>query len=52
MLKFLKRLFETPRCHKCGTTLVNHGGSAGGIQPEPIYVCENKECDSNKTLTV
>ncbi len=33
--------FINPKC-KCGKELVNH---AGGISSEPIYVCDNKECE-------
>jgi hypothetical protein len=39
--------FINPKCNECGKELVDHAGSVGGLSPEPIYVCDNKECKKN-----
>jgi len=35
--------FIYPKCDKCGQELTNYG--TGGLNPEPLYICENPKCE-------
>ena len=35
--------FLYPKCDKCGKELTDYG--TGGLNPEPLYVCDNKDCE-------
>ena len=47
----LSKLF-TNKCEYCNEEMVDYGGSVGGLNPEPLYVCDNKECVKNKKHTI
>lgn len=38
--------FIYPKCSKCGQELTNYG--TGGLNPEPLYICENPKCKKDK----
>jgi hypothetical protein len=41
----VKDFFSNPRCESCGNEKSDYGFAAGGLAPEPLYICANEKCE-------
>lgn len=46
IIKLIENFFN-PKCSNCGCKLTDLSGSTMGMTPEPLLVCQNKDCEKN-----